>query len=784
MMRPLQTSPFASSLPLNTQTPTTQSQIPEAPSPAPSSLNQGEQLSLQEAVRGNLPPEPLQLEVTAGKNNKVKGPKNKQPLKPGPKPNPRPNPNPNPTPDLKAGPKADSLPPKEPEPVKLDPDRGIEKPAKIKGSGRTPEKADEQIYEDYLGLQREVRDDLDKTGTSISDAERKDLLLSKLVLRLGREDFQQLPEAHKNNLLAFLNTFDFSELVAAEVQSEGGADAVEGIVTGTGVDGHYTNSILNSVQGLLSSQRLTPELLDAFKALQTASLHADLAPHRLTLLRSALQELAYPERIEQHSKGTCAATTVQIVLALKNPVQYLNILQNLASPEGKVPPALLHGATDLEREVETLKDDRSGRSLSSRLLQPAFMEFANGPAAQYDNTRDRNFNAKEEYPGLNEESTIRLSEALFGPGSYQLRYTHTDPDPTWKGFVKPAVLLDEIDKALSQGEPVPVGLRWGETAHKVLLVQWDKSNQQAYFMNPWGELQKMNLNTFTKRLDSASLPKSQPGSSRPALQNLFGAAAKLESYNPLSGWRYYKVTDYLVEDPHLQHLSAERKEMLRDKFRGFKLSPETASKQLDLLVGLTAAGLVDEKLFERIQAVRDKDELAALVNLYKSYEKLPADRFKTLVDAEPDKHLDAVYYQVLMDSLHEPETTEQLVAMAKEIQAAKRDGRFEANQQAQAKLKEDFIAIESGGSLDTLKQLAQTATEQTRLYMLLQVKDKWPFDQAEAATKAILEGLNMFQLSYVLQGLEPNVRYVGANSPDQLKSLMTRLVRSAAIQRR
>lgn len=743
-------------------------------------LAQGENLNLQSPEKGPLPEAPaLRFEATAETR---KSPKNPQPIKKNPTPVPKKNPTPKPAPKPEPVP----APIPEPEPIPVDPDAGLDKPARLKGANRSPEKSDEAVYEEYLSLQREIRDDPNPETKQLTPEARRSLIQEKLLLRLGREHYQNLPSEQKTALNAFLNRFEIPDLIVSEVQFAGGADAIEGIVTGTGVDGHYTNAMLNSLKGLLESQRLTPELLSALEQLQTAPLHPELEPQRTSLLRSALQELAYPERIEQHSKGTCAPTTVQILLALKNPVQYLNILKDLASPSGQVSSAHLHGPARIEREADTLKDDKSGRSLSSRLLQPAFMEYANGEE-NYDNAKDRNISGDKEYPGLDEKGAVRLNAALFGEQAYQLRYLHADPDPAWTGFVKPSQLKQELEQALSRGEPVPVGLRWGESAHKILLTALDPVEDKAFFMNPWGELQNMPLEVFYARLESASLPKLPPTETavnKNVLAILPGKASQKSAYTPISTWRYYKVTDYLVEDPILKKLPEGHKTLLREKFRSLRLSPEDGSRNLDLLLHLSKTGLADEQMFNRIQAVRDKDELAALVRLYKLSETLPPEKIKPLLAVAPDQNLDAVYYEMLLNQLDQPEVSAILLAKAQAQKTAKENGQWDQLQSTQAKIKEDFIAVESDADLESLVNISQEANEQTRLFMLRKIAEKWPHAKAEQAADTLTANLNVMELKYLLHGLEPNTRFVGADSPEQIRRYLRKSVRNAALTRR
>ena len=101
---------------------------------------------------------------------------------------------------------------------------------------------------------------------------------------------------------------------------------------------------------------------------------------------------AFPDSINQHARGTCAATSIQIALAIQEPAKYLDIMTDLMSESGIVDkdnlsdPSLLH--EQLRRDQGSFGTDTSGRSVSSRVMQIAFMEFANGKL-DYRNSSDR-----------------------------------------------------------------------------------------------------------------------------------------------------------------------------------------------------------------------------------------------------------------------------------------------------------------------------------------------------------------------------------------------------------
>lgn len=149
-MQPLSSSVPLSAIPLTEATaPAARPEAVSEPKPV-SALATGESLALSEPRQTDMP-EPLRFEEPATATAKGKGPVKTPVKKPAP-----------------------------PEPVKVeppapkeDPDAGIEKPPRLSGSKRLPEKEDDALYEMYLGVQREVRDETKALEAHLSDADKK-----------------------------------------------------------------------------------------------------------------------------------------------------------------------------------------------------------------------------------------------------------------------------------------------------------------------------------------------------------------------------------------------------------------------------------------------------------------------------------------------------------------------------------------------------------------------------------------------------------------------------------
>ncbi|MDB5098818.1 MAG: hypothetical protein JWM80_3239 [Cyanobacteria bacterium RYN_339] len=172
-----------------------------------------------------------------------------------------------------------------------------------------------------------------------------------------------------------------------------------------------------ALHSLLVKGKLTPQLLEALQGLSTDRLANKIDQREL--VSQALIEIDDPVAISQKSRGTCAPTSVQILIALRQPLVYVGLLRGLASPSGQ---AKLPGGATIQREADWASDNDGGRSIPSRLLQPALMEFANG-GADYVNADDVDVD-----PSTHQQSP----SGLDGPGAAALLSAVTEGKPTYQ----------------------------------------------------------------------------------------------------------------------------------------------------------------------------------------------------------------------------------------------------------------------------------------------------------------------------------------------------------------
>ncbi|MBI3096904.1 MAG: hypothetical protein HYY93_01460 [Planctomycetes bacterium] len=210
------------------------------------------------------------------------------------------------------------------------------------------------------------------------------------------------------------------------------------------------------------------------------------------LVASLLAEVETPLRIRQGTRRTCGAAVVQMLLARNSPPEYVRIVSELAMPRGL---ARLVGGETLQRDPGSEQGDESGRSLSSRLIQAAFMEFAN-LGDDYDPAADENIRPDgSRYAGLFFDQIHRLLEAVTGIGFEKRDVNGTS---TWS-------MLTGAAGVLRRGNLVPVLMDRKKAGHYVLLEALEP--QRVRLIDPWGRETGMARRDFEQRLLAVAFPK-------------------------------------------------------------------------------------------------------------------------------------------------------------------------------------------------------------------------------------------------------------------------------------
>lgn len=170
-------------------------------------------------------------------------------------------------------------------------------------------------------------------------------------------------------------------------------------------------------------------------------------------------------------------------------------MTGLASPEGSV--ELANGDT-IQREADVIADDGSGRSISQRLMEPAFMEYADAKL-DYQNEGDGQYDpaGDKKHSGLYARQVDHLMEGVFNNKDYAYSNnidSQEEKDAAW----------DEIQTQLEAGNRVPVGMDWGNGGHKVLVTGTETIDGVEYvnYINPWGQEERLPKDEFLDRLNN------------------------------------------------------------------------------------------------------------------------------------------------------------------------------------------------------------------------------------------------------------------------------------------
>jgi hypothetical protein len=255
---------------------------------------------------------------------------------------------------------------------------------------------------------------------------------------------------------------------------------------------------------------------------------------RNEVVESVLNEVLHPGEINQSSKGTCAATSMQYMLVARQPAEFVRLMVGLVSPAGKV--ALANGET-LKRVSDSIRPDTSLRSVSERLFQSAMMDFSN--PGKYSNDKDLNIVnllvAKLRHAGT-KRSDKGLS-ALFNQPYRSFRGWYGDGS---KSFDES--LLEVMRRAApneiycSMNWESPQSKQNDDRAHAVTLVAI--RDGRVFFRNPWGSdgqyvreqgpkreiedektgLESMEIKDFLKDIHKVYAPESSLPDQRAGLQ--------------------------------------------------------------------------------------------------------------------------------------------------------------------------------------------------------------------------------------------------------------------------
>ncbi|MFN8671321.1 MAG: hypothetical protein U0457_04455 [Candidatus Sericytochromatia bacterium] len=320
---------------------------------------------------------------------------------------------------------------------------------------------------------------------------------------------------------------------------------------------------------------------------------------------SALHDIAEPSDISQEGIGTCTATTIQIQLAIRNPKEYLNMIDDLSKNQQhttimgkKIDP----NWTFTEEGKEGKTDTR--RTISAKIMQNAIMDFADA------NTR--NFDSSKADGGLTYDQTSGAINDIMNQNvaSYEI----------WDYSAKQ--LVDLLKKSNpSDDNPIEISMAYqadGRDAfHSLSAV--GLSDNKIQIVNPWGRQESFSLEEFQRRVMSVSakkdadigiksvnsfdpsvVPNLNNDAKRNELLNSMGNKDKINFVADLSGLHFY------TNNPTDKNLSATEKKAIQYSLNSLLDSGPAQNERVYQLV-LNTVGVQNTTLL--LNRINDGSEL-------------------------------------------------------------------------------------------------------------------------------------------------------------------------------
>ncbi|MBC7474680.1 MAG: hypothetical protein H7263_10345, partial [Candidatus Sericytochromatia bacterium] len=210
------------------------------------------------------------------------------------------------------------------------------------------------------------------------------------------------------------------------------------------------------------------------------------------LVISALHDVSMPSDISQEGIGTCVGTSIQIQLAIRNPSEYLNMLDTLAQNKiytsitgANIPPNFTFTDEGIEKNLDT------GRTISAKIMQNAIMDFSDM------NTRD--FNSAKGDGGLNYIQTVK--------GLKEIVNTNVETSYVWD--YTPEQLINTLKNSKpDRSNPIEISMSYEpngrDSIHSVNVI--NISDNQVTIVNPWGREETFPNDELNKRILSVSAP--------------------------------------------------------------------------------------------------------------------------------------------------------------------------------------------------------------------------------------------------------------------------------------
>ena len=239
------------------------------------------------------------------------------------------------------------------------------------------------------------------------------------------------------------------------------------------------------------------------------------------VVKSLIEDLTKPEKVNQGLMATCVPTTLQHKFAPTDPLQYTLMIRDLVvngeftfkDPEGT---KIKLNRQALLADVINVPQPFEQRSITERIVQDVLMRYAVGDQIVYDNKTDTSRGTYQDqqvvFKGLCKDHIERMISGLTGKQCQRL--DNTTPSST-------SQIIEDIDHHSKTTGGTLVELRWassGEHQLHMLMVK-EIIGDRVVLFNPHGAvnppptpgaIQEMSLNEFSRKLSCAFVVTDQP----------------------------------------------------------------------------------------------------------------------------------------------------------------------------------------------------------------------------------------------------------------------------------
>jgi hypothetical protein len=222
------------------------------------------------------------------------------------------------------------------------------------------------------------------------------------------------------------------------------------------------------------------EMLDSIYKMQ-------IEENSLSLVESCLRDLSIPASISQQTFNTCSAACIQHLMVIREPLEYLNIIDALA--QNKIYFTLNKKIIESNWIFNCGYDNIDKRTISAKIFQNAVMNFEQKNAI-HTNKKINNL-------GLSQENTIKIYYTLIN-GNYKI-YNSSDFTPNY--------LIEIIKNSQpSRTNPIYISMHYmtngSHALHSLNIIGYDDKYQDILAFNPWGREEFIGIEILKARISS------------------------------------------------------------------------------------------------------------------------------------------------------------------------------------------------------------------------------------------------------------------------------------------